>query len=65
VVPASDFGASSSRRALGKAVSRTVLTVLASWPWPLELALLELISSNDARGFSRFDFARFHFRAGD
>jgi hypothetical protein len=39
--------------------------MLASWPWPLELELLEPALFNDARGFSRFDFARFHFRAGD
>jgi hypothetical protein len=39
--------------------------MLASWPWPLELELLEPALFNDARGFSHFDFARFHFRADD
>jgi hypothetical protein len=37
--------------------------MLASWPWPLELELLEPALFNDARGFSRFDLRGFIFAA--
>jgi hypothetical protein len=39
--------------------------MLAKWPWPLALALLEPALFNGARGFSRFNVVQFCFRVSD